>query len=266
MIGPIIATTSVSRLVAGSRSAAHPLNAPRTSLNAPLTPNRSVAFGSAPLEQLREVRHRFDVTINDVMLAACTAGLRRYLDIHGGLPDRPLVCSVPVSTHDASDSDSANQVAAMFVHLPVHLDDPLEQLRAIHQGGEDAKEVQHSVGPDIIGDMIEMIPGSLFQMATDLYSSAQLADRMAPVHNLIVSNVMGPPMQLYFAGARVSAIYPLGPLMEGSGLNISVVSNNGEMNIGLIACPELVTDVEDLLDGILAGLDSLSALPPPPQD
>jgi hypothetical protein len=130
----------------------------------------------------------------------------------------------------------------------------VDQLRAIHAGSSAAKKVQDSVGADIIGDVIELIPASVFHLATRLYSDAGLADRLAPVHNLIVSNVAGSPVPLYLAGARVVALFPFGPLIEGTGLNVTVLSNDGVMNIGLIACPELVPDLDDLLEGMLEGV------------
>lgn len=254
-----MATTSIRRRLGGAAGVAHPLNAPRTLFNASITARREVAFGLAPLEDLKTIGRVFGVTVNDAVLAACTHGLRRYLDAFGQVPDRPLVCSVPVSIHGHGSGRSTNQVSTIFVNLPVQVDDPLEQLRLIHTGALGAKEIQRSVGTDLISDIVEVVPTSMFQLATRLYSRAGLADRLAPVHNLIVSNVMGSPLPLYMAGAKVIAIYPFGPLIEGTGLNITVVSNNGEMNIGLIACPDLVPDLDHLMSGILAGVDTLLA-------
>jgi hypothetical protein len=159
-----------------------------------------------------------------------------------------------VSTHGHDGDPAANQVSNMFVNLPVDIADPVEQLLSIHRGSLGAKEVQGSVGTHLISDIIELIPATLFQLTTRLYSASGLADRLAPVHNLIVSNVKGSPVPLYMAGARVTAMFPFGPLMEGTGLNVTVLSNNGEMNIGLIACPELVPSLDELLDEMIAGI------------
>jgi WS/DGAT/MGAT family acyltransferase len=252
-----MAGTTIRRRLGGAEAVAHPLNAPRTRFNASLTPDRAVAFGLAPLDDLKAIKQSFGVTINDVVLAACTYGLRRYLDAHDRIPDQPLVCSVPVSTHGRARSGSTNQLSTMFVNLPVHVADPVDQLQLIHAGSRGAKEVQGSVGADMIGDVIELIPASMFHFATRLYSQAGLADRLAPVHNLVVSNVMGSPVPLYLAGARVVAMFPFGPLMEGAGLNITVLSNDGSMNIGLIACPDLVPGLDDLLDEMIAGIAAL---------
>lgn len=257
-----MADTSIRRRLGGADALAHPVNAPRTVFNASLTSRRELAFGLAPLADLKIIRRAFDVTVNDVVLAACTYGLRTYLQAVDEIPDRPLVCSVPVSIHgqaqaNAANHVSANQVSTMFVNLPVHLADPAEQLRAIHEGAIGAKAIQGSVGTDLISDVVELVPSSLFHLAARMYSDAGMADRFPPVHNLIVSNVIGSPVPLYMAGAEVIAMYPFGPLMEGTGLNITVLSNNGEMNIGIIACPDLVPELHRLLDGILSGFEVL---------
>lgn len=249
-----MAGTAVRRRLDGADSVAHPINAPRTRFNASISAERVVAFGVAPLEDLKTIRRAFDVTINDVVLAACTYGLRGYLKAHDRVPDQALVCSVPVSTHGHAGGDRAtNQLSTMFVSLPVHLADPIEQLRAIHASSLGAKAVQESVGADMIRDVVEMVPAMLFHLATRLYSQARLADRLAPIHNLVVSNVKGSPVPLYMAGARVVAMFPFGPLMEGTGLNVTVLSNTGEMNVGLIACPDLVPNLDQLLDEMLEG-------------
>ena len=133
----------------------------------------------------------------------------------------------------------------------------MERLRLIHAGSLAAKEIQSTVGADMIADIVEAIPIGMFRLGTRLYSEASLADRLAPVHNLIVSNVVGSPIPLYMAGARVDAMYPFGPLMEGTGLNITVISHDGNMNIGVIACPDLVPNVAELLDAMLEGVDVL---------
>ncbi len=250
-----LAGTTIRRRRGGGDAVAHPLNAPRTKFNSSVSADRVVAFGLAPLEDFKTVRRAFDVTINDVVLAACTYGLRIHLEANGGVPDHALVCSVPVSTHGRDGGDRAtNQLSTMFVSLPVHLADPVQQLMAIHDSSLGAKEVQDSVGADMIRDVVEMIPAAVLHLATRLYSQARLANRLAPIHNLVVSNVMGSPLPLYLAGAKVVAMFPFGPLMEGTGLNVTVLSSSDEMNIGIIACPDLVPDVERLLEEMLNGI------------
>jgi hypothetical protein len=88
----------------------------------------------------------------------------------------------------------------------------------------------------------------------------RLADRHRPIHNLIISNIPGPPVPLYCAGARVHAVYPLGPIMEGAGLNVTVLSNMGNVDFGAIACREAVPDLWDIADGFVAAVSELRRL------
>jgi diacylglycerol O-acyltransferase / wax synthase len=78
------------------------------------------------------------------------------------------------------------------------------------------------------------------------YSEMNLADRHRPIHNVIISNVPGPPFPLYLAGSRLSVLSPLGPIMEGAGLNVTVMSYMDRVDIGLIACRESIPDIWDL--------------------
>ena len=230
-------------------SPALPFTAPRTRWSASITPHRVVAFGHARLDDLKAVKSAFGTTVNDVVLAACTIALRDYLLAHDDLPDQPLVCSVPVSVHGKTDSDSVNQVSAMFVRLPVGLDDPVEVLRAINDETKAAKLLHDAIGADTLQDVTQFIPPTVFNQAMRLYSSLRLADRHRPVHNVVISNVPGPPIPLYAAGARVKGVIPLGPLLEGAGLNITVLSNMGNVDFGVIGCRELVPDIWDIADG-----------------
>ena len=230
-------------------SPALPFTAPKVMWSGAITPHRVVAFGKASLDDMRAIKSAFGTTVNDVVLASCTQTLRQYLIAHDDLPDQALVCSVPVSVHGKSEHDGTNQVSTMFVRLPVHLEDPIEQLRTINAETREAKEMQNAIGADMLQDFAQFMPPTLFNRAMRLYSGLNLADRHRPVHNLIVSNVPGPPIPLYTAGAQVVGVFPFGPLLEGAGLNLTVLSNMGHVDFGVIACRELVPDVWDIADG-----------------
>jgi hypothetical protein len=73
---------------------------------------------------------------------------------------------------------------------------------------------------------------------------------MPSLWNVVVSNVPGPPMTLYFGGARLEAIYPLGPVVEGAAVNLTVVSTREAIGIGLVSCPDLITDLWEIADAI----------------
>ena len=150
--------TSVARVVAGvvgggdeGPTMARPFDAPRTLFNHSITARRSVAFSKCSLDDLKLVKTTFGVTVNDVVLAACTQSLRAYLAKRGETFERPLVVSVPVSVKGKTTAGgSANQVSNMFVRLPVHLVDPVDQLRAVRVDTLDAKAVHGAIGADMI--------------------------------------------------------------------------------------------------------------------
>ncbi|WP_257957164.1 WS/DGAT domain-containing protein [Nocardioides sp. B-3] len=94
-------------------------------------------------------------------------------------------------------------------------------------------------------DWAEFASPSTFGLAVRAYAGLRLAEKHPVVHNLVVSNVPGPPVPLYFVGARIEGMFAFGPVFHGAGLNITVMSNNGEMQVGVIACRESVADVDD---------------------
>jgi diacylglycerol O-acyltransferase / wax synthase len=226
----------------GDRPAATPMNAPPTPWNAGLSPRRRLAFVSVPLDEIKAIRRHFDVKINDVILALCASALRSYLLEVDALPDRPLVCGVPISTRELDDKELGNKIANMFVGLPTEIEDPVERLQTIHANTMSAKEMTKAVRAKRIQAIAETAPPALINLAFRTMFSAQLDSRMRMSANALVSNVPGPPVPLYSKGARVRAIYPFGPLMLGLGLNITVMSYLDSVDFGLQVDPELVPD------------------------
>jgi WS/DGAT/MGAT family acyltransferase len=228
-----------------------PFQAPRMAFSGALTPHRSVAFGKGSLEDLKEIKKAFGGKVNDVVLAIATYALRKYLLARDELPKKPLVASCPISVRAEGDErDSANQVSSMFVPLPVQIEDPAEQLETIIRSTKRSKELAKAIGVESLMDWTEFLSPRLFTMGMRLYSQMKLADYHPPTHNVIVSNVPGPPIPLYVAGARVEAIYPLGPLVPGAGINITVLSNMGNVDFGLIAGREAVPDLWQIADAM----------------
>jgi diacylglycerol O-acyltransferase len=258
-IGSLAGMVRPRRASAGPGMAA-PFTAPTTPLNAAITPHRKVAAVTLPFPDVKAVKQAFGVKVNDVVLALCAGALRRYLDAHGALPRDPLVAVVPISVRGTEQpTEGANQVSAMFTSLATNIDDPVERLRAIGEATRGAKEEHNAIGAKMLQDWAEFAAPALFTRASRLYSSMRLADRHRPIHNLIVSNVPGPPFPLYLAGASLELLCPLGPVMEGAGLNITVISYMDNLDVGLIACRELAPDLWELAAGFRAALDELRA-------
>jgi diacylglycerol O-acyltransferase len=240
------------------RSAATPFTAPRTSFNAAVTPHRTIAFTEVTLEDVKKVKEAFGVKVNDVLTAVISGALRRYLEDRDELPDKSLIAAVPVSVHDeTADRQGATKVSVMFSNLASDVADPVERLRVIAEANAEAKEIHKMVGADTLMQWAEHAAPNTFSLAARLYSSLRIADRLPVLHNLIISNVPGPPIPLYMAGARLVGLYPLGPIMDGAGLNVTVLSNEDRVGFGFIACRELVPRLWDLADAIPEALGEL---------
>jgi diacylglycerol O-acyltransferase len=249
-----------SRDTSGRSKAALPLTAPRTSFSGALTRRRSVALTAIGLDDVKRLKNATGTTVNDVVLAVCTGALRTFLLAGDELPDRPLVAVVPVSvTTEVPSQKGSNQLSSMFVQLPVDLEDPLERLRAIHDGTKGAKEEHNALGDDMLLSWAEHSTPNVFAGAARLYSRMRLSDRHRPIANLVISNVPGPDFPLYFGGAELEAGFPLGPVIDGMGLNITIMSYRGVLYWGIITCPETIPKIWDLTAEIPVALDELLA-------
>jgi WS/DGAT/MGAT family acyltransferase len=236
-----------------------PLRAPRTPWSAAITPHRAVAFARVRLRDVRRIRRAFGVKVNDVVLALVSSALRRYLDDRDLLPPEPLVAMCPVSVRAEDEGGHDNRISAMFVHLRTDIDDVAERLDAIALATRGAKEDHNAIDAKFLQNWAEHAAPSTFALATRLYSRLNLADRHPPVYNVVVSNVPGPDFPLYLDGAELVATYPMGPVMEGAGLNVTVLSYQDNVDFGFLACAELVPDVWDLADDIEAAMKDLLA-------
>jgi diacylglycerol O-acyltransferase len=250
----------LNRRTRGAPGMPAPFTAPRTSFNATLTPHRIVSFVNVSLDDVKTVKNAFGVKVNDVVIAIASGALRKYLAARGELPDRSLIAAIPVSVHDRTeDKEGTTKVSFMFSSLASDIDDPVERLRAIAETNEGAKKDHDLVGASFLQDWAEHAAPNTFSLAARMYSSMRLSERHPVVHNLIISNVPGPPIPLYFNGAKLVGLYPLGPIMDGAGLNLTVLSNMDSVGFGFISCRELVPDVWDLAEDVPDALAELVA-------
>lgn len=237
---------------------AAPLTAPRTSFNGTITGHRSIAYADIALDDIKQIKNAVPgATVNDVVLALSGGALRRYLDERGELPDASLLATVPVSVHGATRRQGRNKVSSMFCRLGTDTDDPRERIETMAVANTHAKQHSKAVPADTLQEWAEFAMPRTFGLAVRMVSDLDLAGRGPVIHNLVISNVPGPPVPLYFMGARMDALYPLGPIFHGAGLNITVISNNGRMHIGLIACREMMPHVWDLADQFAIELEAM---------
>ena len=236
--------------------------APPTMFNRVLTPNRSVALCDVPLEDVKNVGRSLGATVNDVVLAASCASLRSWLLSHGGLPDRPLIGVVPVSLREEGDHGEGNRVTVMRVRLPIDIEDPIERVRAIHTVTRSEKKGQNRSGGGMVKNVVDILVNtSTPWLLTEIFARYSLiAERIPPMWNVVVSNIAGSPVPLYFGGARLRQLYPLGPVQQGAGLNITVLSTDGRLCFGAMACTDLVPDVEEIASEFEAEIGRLKEL------
>ena len=241
-------------------SAPLPFTAPPTSINGAITSSRAVTTATLSLTDVKRVKNAFGTTVNDVVLALCAGTLRRYFERLDEAVDGPLLAMVPVSVRtEDQKTDMGNKVSSMFASLATDVEDPVQRLAAIHEGMRGAKEQHQAIGADTLTDWAEFAAPAVFGRAMRLYARMGLADRHRPIFNLTISNVPGPPFPLYSAGAKLVANYPLGPIMDGAAVNITVMSLEDSLDFGILACPDAVDDVQSLADGLQTALDELLA-------
>ena len=145
----------------------------------------------------------------------------------------------------------------MFVSLPCGTDDPTERIEIIRSGTKGAKSEHNALGADVLLNWAEHATPNVFSAAARTYTRLRLADRHRPIHSLVISNVPGPDFPLYLGGAELVAGFPLGPVMDGAGLNVTVMSYRGVLNWGLMACAETVPGVASIAVAIPDALDEL---------
>lgn len=237
--------SSITRARSGTAMAA-PFKAPSTVFNAEITSDRTIALAQLELDDVKRVKDHFGVKVNDVVMALCAGALRGYLEKRAELPDKPLIAVVPASVHDKSDRPGRNQLSGFFSNLQTHVEDPVERLRVIAESNSRAKEHSAAIAPTLLADVTQALPPPLFGMAMEVMSHTPL--KHTAIHNVVISNVAGPQTTLYAMGAEMKSLYPLGPIFHGSGLNITVLSLSGKLNVGIISCRKLVRDLWDLAD------------------
>ncbi|MCD0451461.1 wax ester/triacylglycerol synthase family O-acyltransferase [Actinocorallia sp. API 0066] len=263
LLGAVPGVPEVSRTLRGLLGRDNPApselgTAPRTPFNAPISQHRSFAFGSLPLEDVKEVRRALGVSVNDVVMAMCTGALRQWLIDHDALPDQPLVAVVPVSLRRKHGRTDGNALSAMFAPLPVQIDDPEDRFYAVRGAMRGVKRRFAASSGTWFEGLTGLLPPAVAGMATKLVM--QVAPALNPV-NLLVSNVPGPQQPLYARGARVLAYYPASVISDATGgVNITVFSYDGNLDIGIVACPDLVPDAWNLVDYLRDSLNELLKL------
>ncbi|MCE3284793.1 MAG: acyltransferase [Steroidobacteraceae bacterium] len=236
----------------GGSAPAVPSFAPRTPFNVAITGERAFAAASIPLDEVQHVAAVQQCTVNDVVLAICAGALRRYLGHHGGVPEHALIAGIPISLREQGDTEYTTQATAARVSLATDIADPVRRLHAIRDSASAAKAAiarTKSIRPT---DFPTLGLPWLLQGLASLYGRSQLANIAPMPFNLVISNIRGPSVPLYFAGARMIGYWPVSIVAHGLGVNITVESYAGALGFGVIAASNAVRDPRQLADGLVA--------------
>ncbi len=239
------------------RSLVAPHQAPRSVLNRKISRNRRFATQACSADRLRRVAKAHDGTLNDAVLALCAGALRRLLADLGSLPAEPLVAMLPVNVRPKGDPGGGNEVGAILASLATDLADPVARLQAIIASTKRAKS-----------QLQGMSKSAILQYSTMLLTPALLSQipgavgRVPPAFNLVVSNVPGSEVPLYFRGWRADAVYPLSIPFHGYGLNVTVNGYAGALNFGFIGCRDALPHLQRLAVYSGEALEELEAALP----
>jgi WS/DGAT/MGAT family acyltransferase len=210
---------------------------------------RAIGF---ELGEVHRIREPIGATVNDVVLATVTGGMRKWL-LSEGEPPVDLHVLVPVSVRDDSiNAQRGNHVGGVMVALPVGEPDPLRRLEIVQTRMRRLKAAHEGEGAATVLDAFDHVPAIGDRAVTRLVAAQ-------PFVNFVVTNVPGSPVPLHLLGARVEAIVPVVPLGPGLGLGIAILTYADRLTISISADPELCPDVDALAAAIAAELPALAS-------
>ena len=218
------------------------MKVPRSSINTSVDGARRFVAQSWPFARIRAVGKAFNGTFNDAVLAMCAGALRRYLETHAELPAESLKAMVPVSIRQEGDIDSSNAVATISADLATNIEDPARRFVAIQDSVKAGRAFYKNMSPDEI-QLISLIMAAPAMLLMPL----GLASRI-PAFNTVISNVPGILEPMYWNGARLDGSYPVSIVTDGIAVNITLLTNDKNVDFGIIACRRSVPQVQRLID------------------
>lgn len=254
--GEVLGMLPASLKVAGTTLRDHdyqaPFRAPHTIFNVPIGGARRFVAQSYSLDRIDEVRRKAGATVNDIVLAMCGGALRAYLDELNELPDRSLTAMVPVSLHKEGAESSSNNVGAVIATLATDLTDPAARVTAIRDSVRAARGVMGELSPM---QVLALSAANIAGLAPGMFPG--YSGRTRPPFNLVISNVPGPRENMYWNGAHLDGVYPASIAWEGQAMNITICTNNRNLEFGITACRTSVPHVQRLIHHLEDALTEL---------
>jgi diacylglycerol O-acyltransferase len=219
---------------------------PRTRFSGIVSSHRVVEGRSFELTKIKAIKNLVaGATVNDTVLTIVGGALRKYLSSKKELPTKTMVAMAPISVRGEEGKNAlGNQVAAMTVRLGTDIEDSLQRLAHVHDAAMSSKEMTNAVGAKLMTDFSQFIPSTTAAMATRLYTEFSMAENVAQAFNCVVTNVPGPQIPLYMAGARLVTQFGLGPIFDGMGIIFPVYSYGGQITISVNSCRKMMPDPE----------------------
>jgi len=231
--------------------------APRSLFNVQISDRRAFAVASLELDRCKRVAHGLGASLNDVVMALCTSALRETLIRRGALPKRAMVAGMPVSLRAQGDGEANNQVSMVQCELPTDQADADARLARIHAATDKIKARVRAFTSLIPTDFPGLAAPLWATGLSRLWERGRLSERLPPLANLVISNVPGPPMPLYLAGAAVTHYYPMSIVTHGLALNITVQSYAGRLEFGVLSCPDALPRPRSLTNRLAGALEEL---------
>jgi WS/DGAT/MGAT family acyltransferase len=237
------------------------LTAPRTRFQSAISPHRRVAFGSLPLADVKAVKNAAGCTVNDVVMTLCAGALRDWLAERDELPDDPLLTMVPVSVRTPEQRGTfGNRISTMVVPLATDEPEPALRLQRMQDAMGAAKDRHRATPATLLQDANHFIPPALLARAARVTSRVAVSHHLKAPVNLVISNVPGSPVGLYCAGARLEAQFPISAIVDGVGLNITVLSYEDRLDVGVVADRAMLDDPWELIEHLRTSLAELVAV------
>lgn len=235
--------------------------APPTRFQTRISAHRRVAFGSLSLADVKTIKNTFGCTVNDVVVALVASALRSWLDERGELPEQPLAGFIPMSVRTPEQMGTfGNRVSVMLAGLPTDEPDPLTRLRRINETMQAVKERHSALPASLLLDANHFIPPALFAQAARATSRLVGVRGINQPANVMISNVPGPSTPMYLGGARQRAQFPVSGVLDGIGINITVMSYLDSLEFGIVVDREQLDDPWPILEALRFGLDELRDL------
>ncbi|MBU3004594.1 WS/DGAT/MGAT family O-acyltransferase [Paraglaciecola arctica] len=234
--------------------------APKTPLNATITNQRSFARFSIPYADVKKVAKLNGVSLNDVVMSISGEGMLRYFADEVFVPIEPLLAAIPVSVRPEGNTELSNQVSIARMSLATNIEDPLERLQAIKASSNHTKSLMSDVKAIMPTDFPSIGAPWLMSSLASTLTRTRVVNAVPPFANVLISNVPGPNITLYFAGAKQISTYPVSIPYHGMGLNITLQSYNGWLDFGLISCQKLMPDIHELAQHMKDALQELLAI------